>query len=90
MVAFRYDEVRERIDEMLERASRGESIAIERDGRVLARVVPGDPPAPEPRTPEEQAEVRAAIRALRKHAESVEPPVTEEDILRWIREGRRY
>lgn len=44
MVSFAHDEARRRFDELLRRAEQGEVVVIERDGCVVARIVPGQAP----------------------------------------------
>lgn len=65
-----------------ESESRQEFVIVNR-GEPLARLGP-------PRTSHDPERAREAIRRLREMARSVpEPRVTTDEILEWIREGRR-
>ena len=72
--------------ELLDRAERGEAVAINRGGRPVAQLVPA-PPARDPRQVREALEKLAEIRE-KISAES--GPITLEEILALRHEGHRY
>jgi prevent-host-death family protein len=68
------------LSELLDEVERGETIAITRHGKRVARIVPEDS--------EREREIRQAmaeIEELRKQNK----PVTREEILAWRDEGRK-
>jgi prevent-host-death family protein len=79
-------EAESQIHEILDRVSRGEEIVVTKDDRPIARFVPEQRP--------ELESVRQAVEdlhALRREMASRPgfEPLTEEEILEAIREGRR-
>lgn len=82
-------EAKNRLSELLDRVEKGERVQITRHGKVVATLV-GDE-----ETKREQS--RKAVERLRERREKIkadleargEPPITTEEILEWIREGRR-
>jgi prevent-host-death family protein len=69
-----------RLSELLDEVERGETIAITRHGRQIARIVPENDAS--------QRQIRqviADIKELRRHTE----PATREEILAWRDEGRK-
>ncbi len=79
-------EAESRFHELLDRVSRGEEIVVTRDNQPIARLAPWRRHGPE--------RVRQAVenlRALRQElANRGFEPLTDEEILSAIREGRRY
>jgi prevent-host-death family protein len=68
------------LSELLDEVERGETVAITRHGKQIARIVPEQS--------ERQREIDQAMREIeemRKHA----PRVTREEILAWRDEGRK-
>lgn len=76
--------------DLLDRVERGEEVAITRDGRTIARVVPTSSARP----PHDPIAVRAALAEMdRLRAEIAVrggEPFTVEEILSFRDEGRRY
>jgi prevent-host-death family protein len=69
---------------LLERAGRGEEFVITHRGKPVAKLVPAT-------VGHDPAKAREALARLRRNAKGavIGPPVTAEEILEWIREGRR-
>lgn len=75
---------------LLDRVEAGEEIVITRHGKAVAKLV-----AAERQTPEAFGKVLQRIRARREeiaaHLRATgQPPITTDEILEWIKEGRRY
>jgi prevent-host-death family protein len=80
MKQIQASDAKARLSELLDEVERGETIAITRHGKQVARLVPED-------TARER-EIRQAmadIEAIRKQNK----PVTREEILAWRDEGRK-
>ena len=74
--------------ELIRDVERGESVAITCGGKTVARLAPAMQASARPRLSEE--EVEAAMERLRKLREELKPVgITREEILSWIREGRK-
>jgi prevent-host-death family protein len=76
-------EAKQKLSELVERASRGERIRITRRGKVAAEIGPAESGA------EDLAEIKkifANIEKIRKRAKPLPPGVTIKDL---IEEGRR-
>ena len=74
-------EAKAKFSEMLRRAGAGEEIVVTSHGRPVARIVP---PADAPPSREQWI---ADLMELRK---ATAGSATREEIVQWIREGRRY
>jgi prevent-host-death family protein len=66
---------------LLDAVERGETIAITRHGRRVARIVP--------EIERRRAEIEAAIADMRELAKE-NGPASIDEILQWVREGRKY
>ena len=78
-------EAKARLSELLDAVERGETIAITRHGRRIARLVP--------EKERRQQEIEAAIANIRKLGEEVRKehgPTSIEEILAWRHEGHKY
>ncbi|MGA9867037.1 MAG: type II toxin-antitoxin system prevent-host-death family antitoxin [Acetobacteraceae bacterium] len=85
-VQISVEEADTKLSDLLDRVERGEEITIARDGRPVARLVAA-PPA------HDAAAARAAVEAiweLREKIRQESGPVTTDEILELIREGRKY
>lgn len=87
-------EAQNRLPELLGEVERGETLAITRNGKEVARLTPptSNGTAPEAEeTPEEALAKRtAAFERFTEKIDKLRPAkVTVEEILEWIREGRR-
>ena len=79
MKPIKASEAKARFSELLDQVERGETIAITRHGKIVARLAPDE--ENRRRTAREAME---GIRELRKHTK----PVTVEEIIAWKNEGR--
>jgi prevent-host-death family protein len=75
-------EAKNKLSELLDRAARGEEVAITRHGKVVARLMP-------PREQPNREEARAAAERIRERARKLKLGITLEEALRWRDEGRR-
>ena len=75
-------EAKARFSEMLRRAGQGEEIVVTSHGRPVARIVP---PADARPTREQWI---ADLMELRRSGKTIK--ATREEMVEWIREGRRY
>jgi prevent-host-death family protein len=66
---------------LLDEVERGETLVITRHGKPIARLVPEQS--------HRQQEIDAAVARIEARRRTM-PHVTTEEILEWIREGRRY
>ena len=81
-------EAQARFAELILDVERGESVDIACDGKAVARLAPA--PQEPVRPPLSEEEVAAAMERLRKLREELKPAgITREEILSWIREGRK-
>ena len=84
-------EAKTRLPELLDAAEQGETVAIMRDGRAVARIVPAVapapmPPAPQPwgKIPEDYETRRQRVEEFRKFRAQWEPiSATLEELLEW-------
>ena len=86
-------EAQERLPELLREIERGDTLAITRNGKQVARLAPPEPNGANlegEETPEEALARRtAAVEEFLRESDKWEPiPVTVDEILEWIREGR--
>ncbi|MDE2966675.1 MAG: hypothetical protein OXS30_04180 [Chloroflexota bacterium] len=77
-------EVRESFDDVIARVEVGESVAIMRDGEVVAELLPGSEPKDDPETRREAYE-----RFLEERAKWPRTNITREEILSSRHEGHR-
>ena len=86
MATISLAEAESRIHELLDRVSRGEEIVVTKDDRPIARLVPERRP--------EADRVRQAVENLRALQQDMTKrgfvPLTDEEILSAVREGRRF
>ena len=86
-------EAQERLPELLREIERGDTLAITRNGKQVARLAPPEPNGANlegEQTPEEALARRTAdVEEFLRESDKWEPiPVTVDEILEWIREGR--
>ena len=86
-------EAQERLPELLDAVERGDTLAITRNGKQVARITPAETNGANPdteETPEEALARRTAVvEEFLRESDNWEPiPVTVDEILEWIREGR--
>jgi len=80
-------EAKTHLSELVARAEQGEEVVITRHNRPVAKIVPFDEVAPA----DIERRMRAVARLQALGAEIAERggPVTREEILEWVHEGRR-
>ncbi|NVN85795.1 MAG: type II toxin-antitoxin system prevent-host-death family antitoxin [Rhodopseudomonas sp.] len=81
MKQIQASEAKAKFSELLDQVEQGETIAITRHGKVVARIAP-----PENRRPADVVQAIEELKELRKGS----GPVTIEEILAWRDEGRRF
>ncbi len=80
------NDAKETIAELVRQSEAGQDAVIMNRGEPLARLVPERPE----RSEHDIEEAREAFRRLRQMARNVpEPKITTDEILEWIREGRK-
>lgn len=75
-------EAKAKFSEMLRRAGEGEEIVVTSHGRPVARIVPPEAPRPS------REQWIADLMAFRASGKGIR--ASHEEIVAWIREGRRY
>ncbi|WP_342361565.1 type II toxin-antitoxin system prevent-host-death family antitoxin [Terrarubrum flagellatum] len=82
-------EAKNRLSELLDRVEKGERVQITRHGKVVATLV-GDEQAKQERASRAMEDIRAIREKIRADiSKRGDPPITTDEILDWIREGRR-
>ena len=86
-------EAQERLSELVDDAERGETLAITRDGREVARLTPpasnGATTNPGDTADDARAQRKAIVEEVMRERDSWEPiPATLDEIREWISEGR--
>lgn len=82
-------EAKNRLSELLDRVEKGERVQITRHGKVVATLM-GAEEERQKRSLKAIEELRALREEIRdKLKKRGEPPITTEEVLGWIREGRR-
>lgn len=74
-------EAKTHLPQLLDEVERGETVVITRHGRPIARLVP--------EAERRQAEIDEAIESIKRNRVG-RGPITTEEILSSIREGRKY
>lgn len=80
-------EAKSHLSELVARAEAGDEVIITRHNRPVARLVPIDSISPE--LVARRREALARLRAIGQDVERQSGPITREDILGWVQEGRR-
>ena len=80
-------EAKTHLSELVARAERGEEVIITRHNKPVAKIVPiGEVPA---ELVERRRRAVAAMQAIGAEVAAGSRPITQDEILDWIREGRR-
>jgi prevent-host-death family protein len=86
MLVVTLDEAKDRLDELVQAAARGETITITQDGTPVARLEAAWDPA---RIHEAAEGLRRLREAIRQRLQSEgQPPITADEIIAWRDEGR--
>lgn len=80
-------EAKTHLSELVARAERGEEVIITRHNRPVAKLVPISEVSPELVARRRQAV--AGMQAIGREVAAAGGPITQQEILDWIREGRR-
>ncbi|WP_430386495.1 type II toxin-antitoxin system Phd/YefM family antitoxin [Blastomonas fulva] len=84
MDGFNLTDAEKSLSELVDRAEAGETIDILRDGKLVAKLVPAEPPDETPKR-------RVDTDALRQHLESQSGPmVASGQVVRIMRDKARY
>lgn len=80
-------EAKTHLSELVARAERGEEVIITRHNKPVAKIVPISEVSPELVALRRQ--IAAEMQAIGREMEARGGPVTREEVLEWVREGRR-
>ncbi len=80
-------EAKTHLSELIARAERGEEVIITRHNKPVAKIVPISKVSPE--LVRQRLEAVAAMQAIGRDMIERGGPITNEEILEWVREGRR-
>lgn len=80
-------EAKTHLSELIARAERGEEVVITRHNKPVAKIVPIREVSPE--LYQRRMQAMAELQAIGREIEARGGPITREEILEWIREGRR-
>lgn len=80
-------EAKTHLSELIARAERGEEVVITRHNKPVAKIVPIRGVSPE--LYQQRLEAVAGMQAIGREMEARGGPITVEEILEWVREGRR-
>jgi len=80
-------EAKTHLSELIARAERGEEVIITRHNKPVAKLVPiGEVP---PEVVERRRRIAAELQAIGREMEKRGGPITREEILEWVHEGRK-
>ena len=80
-------EAKTHLSELVARAERGEEVVITRHNRPVAKLVPMSEVSPE--LVQRRREALSDLQAIGRDIAARGGPITREEILEWVREGRR-
>jgi prevent-host-death family protein len=80
-------EAKTHLSELIARAERGEETIITRHNRPVAKIVPISKVSPE--LVQQRLEAVKGMQAIGRQMIARGGPITEDEILEWVREGRR-
>jgi prevent-host-death family protein len=80
-------EAKTHLSELIARAERGEETIITRHNRPVAKIVPISKISPE--LVQQRLEAVKGMQAIGRQMIARGGPITEDEILEWVREGRR-
>jgi prevent-host-death family protein len=83
-------EAKTHLSELIARAERGEEVVITRHNKPVAKIVPITKPGrASPELVQQRREAIKGMQAIGREMEARGGPITVEEILEWVREGRR-
>ena len=80
-------EAKTHLSELIARAERGEEVIITRHKKPVAKLVPITEVPPE--VVERRRRIAAELQAIGREMETRGCPITREEILEWVHEGRK-
>jgi prevent-host-death family protein len=80
-------EAKTHLSELIARAERGEETIITRHNKPVARIVPISKVSPE--LVQQRLEAVKGLQAIGRQMIARGGPITEDEVLEWVREGRR-
>jgi prevent-host-death family protein len=80
-------EAKTHLSELIARAERGEETIITRHNKPVAKIVPISKVSPE--LIQQRLEAVKGLQAIGRQMIARGGPITEDEILEWVREGRR-
>jgi prevent-host-death family protein len=80
-------EAKTHLSELVARAERGEEVVITRHNKPVAKLVPIGEVSPE--LVARRRQIAAEMQAIGREMEAHGGPITRDEILEWVREGRR-
>jgi prevent-host-death family protein len=80
-------EAKTHLSELIARAERGEEVVITRHNKPVAKLVPISEVPPE--VVERRRRIAAELQAIGREMEKRGGPITREEILEWVHEGRK-
>jgi len=80
-------EAKTHLSELIARAERGEETIITRHNRPVAKIVPISKVSPE--LVQQRLEAVKGMQAIGRQMIARGGPITDDEILEWVREGRR-
>ena len=80
-------EAKTHLSELVARAEQGEEVIITRHNKPVAKIVPIREVSPQ--LYQQRLEALAGLQAIGRDMERRGGPITREEILEWVREGRR-
>lgn len=80
-------EAKTHLSELIARAERGEEVIITRHNKPVAKIVPISKVSPE--LVRQRLEAVTAMQAIGREMIARGGPITTDEILQWVREGRR-
>jgi prevent-host-death family protein len=80
-------EAKTHLSELIARAERGEETIITRHNKPVAKIVPMSKVSPE--LVRQRLEAVKGLQAIGRQMIARGGPITEDEILEWVREGRR-
>lgn len=80
-------EAKTHLSELIARAERGEEVIITRHNKPVAKLVPISEVSPE--LVARRRQIAAEMQAIGREMAARGGPITRDEILEWVREGRR-
>ena len=82
-------EAKTHLSELIARVERGDEVVITRHNKPVAKIVPFGVGKVSPELVQQRLEALKGLQAIGREMEARGGPITVEEILDWVREGRR-